>query len=71
METDNELEFNTIPNAALAHWGLSLIEVAMDPGPLSPGATLDKVRAEVAGLGAGTARRQLRPGSTQRRLDMT
>ena len=46
VETDEE--FDTALDEALAHRGLSLIEVVMDPQALSPAATLDEVRA--AGL---------------------
>ena len=48
VETDDE--FDDALDEALAHRGLSLIEVVMDPQALSPGATLDEVRA------AGVAR---------------
>ena len=44
VETDDE--FDTALDEALAHRGLSLIEVVMDPQALSPGATLEEVRAE-------------------------
>ena len=44
VETDDE--FDTALDEALAHRGLSLIEVVMDPQALSPAATLDDVRAE-------------------------
>ena len=44
VETDEE--FDAALDEALAHRGLSLIEVVMDPQALSPGATLDEVRAE-------------------------
>ena len=44
VETDDE--FDTALDDALAHRGLSLIEVVMDPQALSPAATLDDVRAE-------------------------
>ena len=47
-----EVEFDAALDEALAHRGLSLIEVVMDPRALSPGATLDDVRAE------GIARRE-------------
>ena len=50
VETDEE--FDTALDEALAHRGLSLIEVVMDPRALSPGATLDEVRA--AGLARQT-----------------
>ena len=43
-ETDGE--FDAALDEALAHRGLSLIEVVMDPQALSPAATLDDVRAE-------------------------
>ena len=46
VETDEE--FDAALDEALAHRGLSLIEVVMDPRALSPGANLDEVRA--AGL---------------------
>ncbi len=46
VETDDE--FNAALDDALAHRGLSLIEVMTDPQALSPAATLDEVRA--AGL---------------------
>ena len=44
VETDDE--FDAALDEALAHRGLSLIEVVMDPQALSPGATLEEVRAE-------------------------
>ena len=44
VETDDE--FDAALDEALAHRGLSLIEVVMDPQALSPAATLDDVRAE-------------------------
>ena len=50
VETDEE--FDTALDEALAHRGLSLIEVVMDPQALSPAATLNDVRAE------GIARRE-------------
>ena len=50
VETDEE--FDAALDDALAHRGLSLIEVVMDPRALSPGATLDDVRSE------GIARRE-------------
>ena len=50
VETDEE--FDAALDEALAHRGLSLIEVVMDPQALSPAATLDDVRAE--GLGRRT-----------------
>ena len=53
VETDEE--FDAALDEALAHRGLSLIEVVMDPQALSPGATLDDVRAE------GIARREEMP----------
>ena len=53
VETDEE--FDAALDDALAHRGLSLIEVVMDPQALSPGATLDDVRAE------GIARREEMP----------
>ena len=53
VETDEE--FDTALDEALAHRGLSLIEVVMDPQALSPAATLDDVRAE------GMARREEMP----------
>ena len=43
VETDEE--FDAALDEALAHRGLSLIEVMTDPQALSPGATLDEVRA--------------------------
>ena len=43
VETDGE--FDAALDDALDHRGLSLIEVMMDPQALSPGATLDEVRA--------------------------
>ena len=46
VETDRE--FDAALDEALAHRGLSLIEVVTDPRALSPAATLDEVRA--AGL---------------------
>ena len=53
VETDEE--FDAALDDALAHRGLSLIEVMMDPQALSPAATLDEVRA------AGLARRKEAP----------
>ena len=53
VETDEE--FDAALDDALAHRGLSLIEVMMDPQALSPAATLDEVRA------AGLARRTEAP----------
>ena len=53
VETDEE--FDAALDEALAHRGLSLIEVVMDPQALSPGATLNDVRAE------GIARREEMP----------
>ena len=53
VKTDEE--FDTALDEALAHRGLSLIEVVMDPQALSPAATLDDVRAE------GIARREEMP----------
>ena len=50
VETDEE--FDAALDDALAHRGLSLIEVMMDPQALSPGASLDEVRA--AGLARQT-----------------
>ena len=50
VETDEE--FDAALDDALAHVGLSLIEVTMDPQALSPVATLDEVRA--AGLARHT-----------------
>ena len=50
VETDEE--FDAALDEALAHRGLSLIEVVMDPQALSPAATLNDVRAE------GIARRE-------------
>ena len=50
VETDGE--FDAALDEALTHRGLSLIEVVMDPRALSPGATLEEVRA------AGLARRR-------------
>ena len=44
VETDDE--FDAALDEALAHRGLSLIEVVMDPQALSPAATLDEVRAD-------------------------
>ena len=51
VETDGE--FDAALDEALAHRGLSLIEVTMDPQALSPSATLSEVRA------AGLARRRM------------
>ena len=51
VETDGE--FDAALDDALAHRGLSLIEVTMDPQALSPSATLSEVRA------AGLARRRM------------
>lgn len=56
VRVETDAEFDAALDAALAHRGLSLIEVATDPGALSPGATLDEVRAEGlarAGRGGG------------------
>ena len=44
VETDEG--FDAALDEALAHRGLSLIEVVMDPQALSPAATLDDIRAE-------------------------
>ena len=44
VETDEE--FDAALDEALAHRGLSLIEVVTDPQALSPAATLDEVRAD-------------------------
>ena len=46
VRVESDDEFDPALDEALAHRGLSLIEVAMDPRALSPAATLDDVRAE-------------------------
>ena len=46
IRVESDDEFDAALDEALAHRGLSLIEVAMDPQALSPAATLEDVRAE-------------------------
>ena len=46
VRVESDDEFDAALDEALAHRGLSLIEVAMDPQALSPAATLEDVRAE-------------------------
>ena len=46
VRVESDDEFDAALDQALAHRGLSLIEVAMDPRALSPAATLEDVRAE-------------------------